>query len=547
MCLGIINMSPLRLAVLWLSMFALPSALTETPSYVAAVYEHLVVLNPNPRVALGRRAALEHMQKNLVVFEEQAALAARQGAQILVFPEDAIQGFNFTRASIAGYLEAVPDPTVVIWNPCSERDRFPDTEVLQRLSCMARKNSLYLVANMAAVQVCNSTADAHCPPDGRYQFNTNVVFASDGSLVARYRKQNLYFEAAFDKPPQMELVTFSTPFAGRFGVFTCFDILFREPAVALVEDLGVRQLVYPTAWMNQLPLLAAVQFQRSFSHAAAVTVLAANVRALGLGMTGSGIFTPWQEVHQHDMVGETGRLLVSRVPVLDPDRMARGGESTRLAWLPFSGHRKREPGLGEAGDAHGWPREAWHSVDDSTPRGPATEYCSPVFEHCPVGPAYETPVVFHSIMMYDNFTLVPLQDTKGNLTVCDGSLCCHLLFKRATAPSTELYALGAFQGLHVVHGTYYLEVCALVKCTGPDFASCGGETEHAQTQIDFRLEGNFSSRHVFPGILGNGMVLDIPDESGKKSDGWVYMRRSGMTAGLVTATLYSRVYEKDNS
>ncbi|KAG5264343.1 hypothetical protein AALO_G00252700 [Alosa alosa] len=539
-------MSPLRL-VLWLSVFALPSAPTESPSYVAAVYEHLVVLNPNPRVALGRRAALEHMQKNLDVFEQQAALAAQQGAQILVFPEDAIQGFNFTRASIAGYLEAVPDTTEVTWNPCSERARFPDTEVLQRLSCMAQKNSLYLVANMAGIQVCNSTTDAHCPPDGRYQFNTDVVFTSDGTLVARYRKQNLYFEAAFDKPPRMELVTFSTPFAGRFGVFTCFDILFREPAVALVEELGVRQLAYPTAWMNQLPLLAAVQFQRSFAHAAAVTVLAANVRAANLGMTGSGIFTPWQEVHQHDMVGETGRLLVSRVPVLDPAMMADGTESTRLAWLPFSGHRRREPGLGEAGDAHGWPRGAWYLDAGGKPRSAETEHCWPGHENCHEAPAHEKPVEFHSVMMYDNFTLVPLQDTEGNLTVCDGSLCCHLLFRRSTAPSAELYALGAFQGLHVVHGTYYLEVCALVKCTGPDFASCGGETEHAQTQINFRLEGNFSTRHVFPGILGNGMVLDIPDESGKDSDGWVYMSRSGMTVGLVTATLYSRVYEKDNS
>lgn len=413
---------------------------------------------------------------------------------------------------------------------------------------MAQKNGIYLVANMAGLELCNSTTDAHCPPDGRYQFNTDVVFSSDGTLVARYRKQNLYFEAAFDAPPQMELITFSTPFAGRFGVLTCFDILFREPTIALVEDLGVRQLVYPTAWMNQLPLLAAVQFQRSFSYAAAVTILAANVRAASLGMTGSGIFSPWQALHQHDMVGETGKLLVSRVPVLDPEAIAVvGAGNAELAWLPFSGHRKREPGVGEASDARSWPRGAWHLDAGGKPRSMETEYCLPGNENCNVGPTYEKPVVFHSVMMYDNFTLVPLQDTEGNLTVCDGSLCCHLQFRRSTAPSTELYALGAFQGLHVIHGTYYLEVCALVKCTGSDFASCGGETEHAQTRIDFRLEGNFGARHVFPGILGNGMVLDIPDESGREGDGSVYMSRSGMTAGLVTATLYSRVYDSDNS
>lgn len=48
------------------------------PSYVAAVYEHRVRLNSNPRVPLDRRSALEHMKQNLHVFEEQAVLAAQQ-------------------------------------------------------------------------------------------------------------------------------------------------------------------------------------------------------------------------------------------------------------------------------------------------------------------------------------------------------------------------------------------------------------------------------------------------------------------------------------
>lgn len=45
-------------------------------SYVAAVYEHLVNLNPEPHVPLSREAALQHMYKSLDVYEEQAALAA---------------------------------------------------------------------------------------------------------------------------------------------------------------------------------------------------------------------------------------------------------------------------------------------------------------------------------------------------------------------------------------------------------------------------------------------------------------------------------------
>lgn len=55
--------------------------------------------------------------------------------------------------------------------------------------------------------------------------------------MARYHKHNLYFEEAFDVPPQPEILTFDTPFAGRFGLITCFDILFPEPTVTLVEKV----------------------------------------------------------------------------------------------------------------------------------------------------------------------------------------------------------------------------------------------------------------------------------------------------------------------
>lgn len=47
-------------------------------SYVAAVYEHHIILNPHPRAPLSRLEALQHLQKNLDVFEAQAARAAQQ-------------------------------------------------------------------------------------------------------------------------------------------------------------------------------------------------------------------------------------------------------------------------------------------------------------------------------------------------------------------------------------------------------------------------------------------------------------------------------------
>lgn len=380
---------------------------------------------------------------------------------------------------------------------------------------------------MPDYQTCNRSADLLCPADGHYQFNTDVVFSDNGTIVARYHKQNLYFEAAFDTPPECEYVTFTTPFAGRFGVFTCFDILFREPAVTLVKDMGIRQFVYPTAWMNQLPLLAAVQFQRSFSYSAGVTLLAANVRSAALGMTGSGIFTPWEALYHHDTQGEAGKLLVLRVPVLDPLLLGNTPEGARLKFVPFSGHPRVDTG-----------KESDFRLFQ---RGPDSEFCLIDDSSC-----NKRSAPFTSTMMYDSFMLVRLQGKEGNLTACDSSFCCNLLFRRTNLlPEEEFYALGVFDGLHVVHGMYYLEVCALVRCTGLHQESCGGETEHAHTLIDFHLHATFSTEHVYAGVLGSGMTLERPDESGWGNGGF-YMSRRGMRSGLVTAVLYGRVYEKDS-
>ncbi|XP_076609953.1 biotinidase [Chaetodon auriga] len=510
--------------------YVYPSVLAESSvdaSYVAAVYEHNLILNPEPHVPLSRPAALLHMQKNLDIYEEQAARAAQQGAQIVVFPEDGLQGFNFSRSSISGYLETIPDPQQESWNPCTEPGKHNNTEVLQRLSCMARHHNLYLVANMADLQPCPLTTDpsSSCPSDGHWQFNTNVAFRSDGLLVARYHKYNLYFEKAFDTPPQPEIITFDTPFAGRFGFMICFDILFHEPTVTLVEK-GVRQLIFPTAWMNQLPLLDMIQFQRAFSLGANVTLLAANIRNDRMIMSGSGIYTPFSATYHHAQKGdpEAGRLLVARVPVLDP------------LWVEQN--VATDEGI----------------VTDKSTSNTATDsgYCHK--ESCVDSPPPETAssippstTTFISSMMYDPFTFVLLNEREGKVKVCNGTFCCYLQYHMLPQGSSqELYALGAFAGTHTVNGRYALQVCALVRCAGLDTTSCGQEVEEAESKMDFLLEGKFGTKYVYPSVLASKLVLEQPEHVEKAEDGTVSMRHSNMTGGLVTACLYGRMYHLDN-
>lgn len=65
---------------------------------------------------------------------------------------------------------------------------------------------------------------------------------------------------------------------------------------------------------------------------------------------------------------------------------------------------------------------------------------------------------FKGTAFFDEFTFLELIRVTGNYTVCQKKLCCHLSYKMSEKRRDEVYALGAFDGLHIVEGTYYLQV-----------------------------------------------------------------------------------------
>lgn len=93
-------------------------------------------------------------------------------------------------------------------------------------------------------------------------------------------------EVQFDSPEKPELVTFNTTF-GKFGIFTCFDILFHDPAVRLVSQLHVDTILFPTAWMNVLPHLTAIEFHSAWAMGMHVNFLSSNTHNLKWNMTGN--------------------------------------------------------------------------------------------------------------------------------------------------------------------------------------------------------------------------------------------------------------------
>uniref|UniRef100_A0A8D0KXT9 CN hydrolase domain-containing protein n=1 Tax=Strix occidentalis caurina TaxID=311401 RepID=A0A8D0KXT9_STROC len=464
-------------------------------TFIAAVYEHAVILPDAADEPVSPEDALALMNKNMDVLEEAIKEAAQQGAHIIVTPEDGIYGWRFTREAIYPYLEDIPDPAVN-WIPCTDPTRFAPTPVQERLSCMARNNSIYVVANIGDKKLCNSS-DPGCPSDGRYQYNTDVVFDPEGKLLARYHKYNLFRrETQFNYPKEPEAITFETSF-GKFGIFTCFDILFREPAVVLVSELQVDTVLFPTAWMNVLPFLTAVEFHSAWAMGMGVNLLSANTHNISLAMTGSGLFTPeGPAAYHYDSGTEEGRLLLAELsarPRLSPTY------PPTVNWSLYATSIKKFP---------------------------------------------EEKDTFSGAVRRDIFTFSELRRKAGNYTVCQGVLCCHLVYRMLNKSKDEVYVLGAFDGLHGSLIKYHWQICTLLKCKSTDLSTCGQPVETAQTKFEmFSLSGTFDTNYVFPEVLYSGVQL-APGEFKVLRDGRLKSKH-GTSQPLVTAALFGRLYEKD--
>jgi len=372
-----------------------------------------------------------------------------------VFPEDGVYGMMFHRRRdlVFPYLEYIPD-TNSSWNPCQQPLRFNETEIQRTLSCMARENSMYVVANIGDKQPCKQTTDNICPPDGHYQYNTDVVYDPSGKMVAKYHKYNLFFEDQFDQPPDTEIITFDTPF-GRYGVFTCFDLLFEHPPIDLVSKHGIQNIVFPTAWMDASPFFTSIQFHSAFAAGHGTNFLAANIHWPEQRFHGSGIYTPdgAAAYYYNTTIGSTAMLVVKEIPVL---RQSQGVNSF-----------------------HHQPQQ---SDDTAAPSD-----------------------VFRAVLFDDTFNLVQLGQPSGIQEVCHNNLCCSVSYQiNSTAIGKEFFAVGAFDGLHTHEGSYYLHICTIIRCMKSENTTVCTDRLKETINFDlisFEMHGNFSTPYVYPEML----------------------------------------------
>lgn len=455
-----------------------------------------------------------------------------KGVQILVFPEDGIYGFDYTRKGIQSYLEHIPNPAEETWNPCKEPDKYPNTEIQRNLSCMSSSNNMYIVANMGDYQSCDNKTDPKCPSDGHYQFNTNVVYSPNGTLIARYHKTHLFYEPQFDPAPSTEHIFFETPF-GRFGVFICFDILFKNPAIDLIEKYNISNFAYSAAWWDTIfksaSLLSAAQFHSAFAMGMKVNLLAANIQLPEDGFHGSGIYTPdgYKSYYYNTKINET-KLLVADLQSVKIDQSPNKRiDHTIKASTALSKIIERHSKIStKASDTH----YKNNFITQST-RNVQNEIIN----------------TFNASVINDTYTFILLKESGGSITVCNNNLCCHLDYQMMQA-SGNLVAFGAFDSLHTHNATLYLQVCILLECASSEEDSCGKLTESSNLYFrEFRITGNFTSKYTFPEVLvsnagqpslASGQLFDY-------QQGGALEVINGLRLPLISAGLLSRDYSRD--
>lgn len=226
--------------------------LRQATAYVAAVVQHTIVTASSPSQTIAA---------NLALYSTAAAGAKAAGAEIVNFPEFGL-GMPTNNCSSPGetagwtYCEAITAPigAVLCGNASAAH-----TPVQVNASCMAQANNMWVGVNT-------------CERSALGAYNTELVFAPNGSLAAVYRKDHPWFTKCFLKPtPSLVTVDARATLGVTLGLMvrgvacgqcplqleelrrpsprppqTCYDILFPEPGPELVKE-GVRHIVYSAA------------------------------------------------------------------------------------------------------------------------------------------------------------------------------------------------------------------------------------------------------------------------------------------------------------
>ena len=459
-----------------------------------------------------------YVNKGLSVYKEVAEIASKEGVQIIVYPEDGLFVAEDKQDAL-NYAEHIPNPEDAVV-PCTDArydagGELASPGILKTLSCLAKDNNLYLVANIADLVPCDASKDASkdakCPKEGHYLYNTAVAFDPEGTLVLKYHKYHLFGEFQYDVPSYQQHAVLKTPF-GDFGVYTCFDKIFKNPAIALVEDAKLKNIVLTTWWFDETPFLSASQIHSSYAAFNQINFLVSNAKRLKTGTTGSGVYSADKVIAYHHDTESDGRptLIIADVPVT-PGKVGRCKSAPKTFHLDY------------AKDA-----DAYHRT--------------------------QVPIANfkHAILSFS-------ADAEGYFyeKVCNGTLCCAVNGKFRDGPSTnQKFMLGVSNKIRSGYqdtGFKWCEEACVLVALDANWRDSGLMASVSETMFEtLTIKGTgFSTDYVFPSVLTSHQRLitnkewsveryPIDKQFGKRVKLSVQSKKN-----ILTASLYGRCYDKD--
>ncbi|EDV92302.1 vanin-like protein 2 [Drosophila grimshawi] len=436
-------------------------------SYVAGVVEYLVETGTQR----------ERTSKATAGFVKILESSDASDLDIIVFPE-----YVLNSPEMATF---VPSPSQNV-TPCIS----PDYELFMvELSCASRARNIYVAFNVVEKELCGdgvvrSDTLSPCPASGVRLFNTNVVLDRRGQVISRYRKSHLWRREYNSRSliRQPELSTFETDFGVTFGHFICFDMLFYEPAMQLLIERNVTDIIYTTYWFSELPFLGAIQLQEGWAYANNVNLLAADGSQPAGRTTGSGIYA-----------GRAGRL-VAEIYEEPTIKLLKA----RLPKRPVAG----------GGPLFEMPPQVVPSFQ--------AQLVTPRFTRLATYRDYNLDI-FTTELLEVNFTQIT------NKTLCHHDFCCTFDAQRRPIGSSAdhvayRYRLGVYRGndtTFILVDRSEQAVCAIFACLDEQLFSCGRifptGTSVANTYYfdRIRIEGVFPGaprRLIMPSTLDGVMM-----------------------------------------
>eukprot|EP01012_Entosiphon_sulcatum_P007792 TRINITY_DN14070_c0_g1_i1.p1 TRINITY_DN14070_c0_g1~~TRINITY_DN14070_c0_g1_i1.p1 ORF type:complete len:507 (-),score=42.73 TRINITY_DN14070_c0_g1_i1:44-1450(-) len=446
--------------------------------------------------------ALQVMTRNLDVLEPLITNASKQGAQVVVLPEDALYGFlNCKRQEIAPYLEQIPVANGS--NPCTSD--IAGTPVLTRLSCIAKKLGILLVADMGDRQPCSGNPG--CPPDGQFQYNTQVVLDATGALIAKYWKTHLFYEGQYNTPPGgVDVVTFKSSLGIEFGLMICFDMMFSNPALNILSK-GVRNFLVSSWWVNTPPSFTATQYWQAWArHFGANLIVAGGLQHPAYVYSGSGIYAPTETLKSLYNTGDvpSDHVLVATVDS-EPKQPTAGEVAPRTPSKRFQPLRNISQGNSCQGTQEPVVQRAMAACDTTN------------------GDPY---VTFQAVA-----------GTSGSKNVSCGYFTCAASYtvsaKQSTSAAVETYALVAFAGEYS-NNAYYEEICMFYRCA--THLDCLRAVLSASTAFDsIALTGTFRDATDIFGLAAgsNADVLPVAATAVDSTNGRVRTTQKAVVLNLV--------------